>query len=189
MAFRILWHDGWPYPVTGHPFQYDAEEVHWFVQTRDGSWRQVVRRQAGTSLDDVWEELEPVVRDWLAVNVPSEAPDMPPMLVVEVALHPFSGRFESERVVLARTVSTSRGECYVELTTASVLPNISDPDPMRRSRNGEPGVFNVKFRTSDYPFGVHLQFDATEFLETVVQRYLQRHPNTTPISEPTESDQ
>ena len=81
MAFRILWHDGWPYPVTGHPFQYDTEEAHWFVQTRDGSWRRVVRREAGTSLDDVWEELELVVRDWLAVNVPREAPDLPETVV------------------------------------------------------------------------------------------------------------
>lgn len=189
MAFRILWHDGWPYPVTGHPFQYDAEEAHWFVQTRDGSWRQVVRRQAGASLDDVWDELEPVVRDWLAVNVPSEASDLRPMLVVEVALHPFLERFERERLVLARTVRTNRGECYVELTTASVLPNAPEPDPMRSARNREPAIFNVAFRTSDCPLGVHLQFDATEFLETVVQRYLRRHPAATPISEPTEPDQ
>lgn len=68
MAFRILWHEGWPYPVTGHPARHDEDASHWYVQTRDGTWHSVVRRAPGTALDDVWGELECTVRDWLSAR-------------------------------------------------------------------------------------------------------------------------
>ncbi len=176
MSFRILWHDGWPYPVTGHPFQYDVEEGHWFVQIRDGTWHQIVRRETGASLADAWDELEPAVRDWLAANVPREEHELPSKLVVEVALHPSAGGFEHERFVLARTVDTERGDLYVELTTVGPLPKLSQSHATRQTKNRDPALFNVTFRTTDHPLGVRLQFDATEFLETVVQRYLRRRP-------------
>jgi len=184
MAFRILWHDGWPYPVTGHPFHYGVEESHWYVQTRDGTWRPIVRRDTGSSLEKVWYELEPVVHDWLTANVPSGAHELPPMLVVEVALHPSAGTFGHERSLLARTVSTERGDCDAELATLSVPPGFSPPDAARHTQTRDPALFTVRFRTADHPRGVHLRFDATEFLETVVQRYLWHRPTDTPISQP-----
>lgn len=177
MAFRILWHDGWPYPVTGHPFRPDAEEAHWFLQTRDGTWRPIVRREAGATINHVWDALEPVVRDWLAVHVGSDSSELPPMLVVEAALHQVGRGLKGERCVLARTVNTDRGQCYVELTTASIPSAV-----IRHEENRDPALFNVTFRTTGQPLGVRLQFDATEFLETIVQRYLHHRPTETPIS-------
>lgn len=69
MAFRIVWYAGWPYPVTGQPTRHDEEAAHWYVQTRDGAWHPVAERQPGTSIEDVWEELEDKVRNWLTANV------------------------------------------------------------------------------------------------------------------------
>lgn len=63
-----FWYEGWPYPVTAHPTRHDQEASDWYVQTRDGTWYPVCSRAAGTRLEDVWEELEAVVREWLRAN-------------------------------------------------------------------------------------------------------------------------
>src|ERR1051326_478958 len=45
VTFRIVWYEGWPYPVTGHPRRADEESRHWHVQTRDGVWHPVMTRE------------------------------------------------------------------------------------------------------------------------------------------------
>jgi hypothetical protein len=183
VAFRIVWYEGWPYPVTGHPRRADEESSHWYVQTRDGVWHPVMNREPRTSLTDVWGALEGKVHDWLAANVVGQA-DLPPTLAVEVTLHPparGSGRLRS---VLAGIVNTERGQCYVELATVSRLPKPRVTDVIKHARNRRPAVFSVNFRTTNHPLGVHLQFEAADFLEAVVQQYLRRRPDELPIAQP-----
>src|SRR5213079_1397855 len=58
VAFRIVWYDVWPYPVTGHRRRPDEESSHWYVQTRDGVWHPMMQREPRTSLTDVWGALQ-----------------------------------------------------------------------------------------------------------------------------------
>ena len=185
MAFRILWHEGWPYPVTGHPSRHDEDASHWYVQTRDGTWHPVVGRAPGTTLDDVWEGLEATVRKWLAANEASSARESAPTLTVEVTLHPPAGGPRRLRAVLGGVVNTERGQCYVELATVARAPKHRAPDIVKNALNRDPAVLSVTFRTTDHPLGVHLHFDATDFLEAVVQQYLRLRPTELPMSGPT----
>jgi hypothetical protein len=68
VAFRILWHEGWPYPVTGDPFGPEPHQGSWFIQTRDGIWHAVVRRRQGESLDGLWPDIEIAMRGWLTAR-------------------------------------------------------------------------------------------------------------------------
>jgi hypothetical protein len=140
-------------------------------------------REPHTSLTDVWGELEGLVRDWLAANV-ADSGDLPPTLTVEVTLHPptrGSGRLRS---VLGGIVNTERGQCYVELATVSRLPKPRVTDVVKHAQNRQSAVFTVTFRTTNYPLGVHLQFEVADFLESVVQQYFRRRPNDLPIAQP-----
>ena len=183
MAFRILWHEGWPYPVTGHPTRHNEDASHWYVQTRDGTWHPVVRRPPGTTLDDVWAELEPAVRDWLTARAVSDARESPPALTVEVTLHSPASELRPVRPVLGGVVNTERGQCYVELAAVNRLPRRRAKDVVEHAHNREPAVFSVTFRTTDHPLGVHFQFDAADFLERVVQQYLRLRPAEVPIAQ------
>lgn len=187
MAFRIVWHEGWPYPVTGHPRRPDEESSHWYVQTRDGAWHSVMRREPRASLADVWGELEGRARDWLTANVSTYDP--PPTLTVEVTLHAPTAGSGRLRAVLGGIVNTERGQCYVELATVSRLPKSRARDVVRHARNREPAVFSVNFKTTNHPLGVHLQFEAADFLEAVVQQYLRRRPDELPIARPASGEQ
>ncbi|MFL5612462.1 MAG: hypothetical protein ACJ796_02240 [Gemmatimonadaceae bacterium] len=42
----------------------------------------------------------------------------------------------------------------------------------------------MSFRTTDHPLGIHLQFEAGDFLEAVVQQYLRLRPNELPMAQP-----
>ena len=183
MAFRIVWYEGWPYPVTGHPRQPDEQSSHWYVQTRDGVWHPVMKRVARSSLTDAWGALEGRVHDWLAANVASRG-DLPPTLTVEVTLHPPAPSSGRLRAVLGGIVNTEHGQCYVELATVSPLPKPRPADVMQHARNRHPTMFSVNFRTTEHPLGVHLQFEAGDFLEAVVQQYLRRRPNELPVAQP-----
>jgi hypothetical protein len=183
VAFRILWHEGWPHPVTGHPARHDQDASHWYVQTRDGMWHTVVRRAPGTTLDDVWGELEPTVRDWLTVRAASGARELPPTLTVEVTLHSPPSELRGVRPVLGGVVNTERGQCYVELAAVTRLPKRRAGEVVKHAQNRDPAVFTVSFRTTDQPLGVHLQFDATDFLEAVVRQYLRLRPTEVPIAQ------
>ena len=188
MAFRIVWHEGWPYPVTGHPNRHDEEASHWYVQTRDGTWHPVARRAPGTGLDEVWEELQHTVREWLTAKVARGAHLLPHTLTVEVRLHAFVGALERLRPVLGGIVNTERGQCYVELATVTRLPKPRTADVVRHAQDRHLAVFDVSFRTTDHPLGLHLQFNATDFLEAVVQQYLRLRPSDAPISQPRASN-
>jgi hypothetical protein len=184
VAFRILWHEGWPYPVTGHPSRHDEEASHWYVQTRDGSWHPVVRRVAGTALDDaVWEGLQVAVREWLIANARSDR-ELPPTLTVEVTLHPSPGGKQRVRPVLGGVVNTERGQCYVELATVTPLPKHSGGDVVQHAQNRDPALFSVTLRTTDQPAGVQLQFDAADLLEAVARQYFRLRPTEVPIAQP-----
>lgn len=143
----------------------------------------MMRREPRTSLTDVWGALEEQVRDWLATNVVSSG-ELPPTLSVEVTLHPPQRGSARLRSVLGGIVNTERGQCYVELAMVSRLPKSRARDVIQHARNRQPAVFSVNFRTTDHPVGVHLQFEAADFLEAVVQQYLRRRPNELPIAQP-----
>lgn len=184
MTFRILWHDGWPYPVTGHPVGPDEEADSWFVQTREGAWHAVVERRRGVSLDEVWPELEVAMRNWLTAHVSGVHGQPPPTLLVRIRLHAPASGLTQLRPVVGGIVDTQRGQCYVDLAEVTRLPGAGQENVAAQAENRQPAVFNVRFRTTDHPLGIHLQFDALDFLEAVVQEYLRRRPEDLPLARP-----
>lgn len=100
----------------------------------------------------------------------------PPTIYVEIELKPPGRGVYKVESLLGGVVNTERGQCFVELGTV-------EPAPQHESAP-QPVTLNVMFRTTDHPLGVHLQFDATNFLEEVVQEYLRERPTEVPIARP-----
>jgi len=126
-----------------------------------------------------------MLRQWLTANVASGAREGPLSLAVEVTLHPAPGGPIRLRHVLAGIVNTDRGPCYLELATVTRLPTREQPQPAPPAQKRDPAVISVTLRTTDHPLGVHLEFDATAFLEAVAREYFRRRPMEVPISQPT----
>jgi len=182
VAFRILWHDGWPYPVSGHPFGPHQHDDSWFIQTRDGVWHAVVRRRREVSLEEAWPDIEAAMRRWLTAAASAADDESPPKVSVQVRLRPPASGLAQLRPVLAGIVNTERGQCYVELETVTRLPRPRTKDVAKHAESRQSAVFNVSFRTTNHPQGVHFEFDAMDFLEAVVQEYLNRRPEELPLA-------
>lgn len=183
-VFRTLWHEGWPYPVTAHPFSPAPAENYWYVQTRDGTWHAVADREPGTMLPDVWPQLESVVRAWLSEHGSDVPVSSAPAFDVQVTLRPAPRSAQQLHPLIAAIVNTDRGQCYAQIATSSRLPRPSAEDVATHAANREPTQLIVTFRTTNAPAGVDLQFDTADFLEAVVQEYLRRHPGELPMARP-----
>lgn len=118
---------------------------------------------------------------WLEAHVSDVEESLPPFSVQLRLESPVSG-LSGLRPVVGGIVNTERGQCYVELVAVTQLPRARQRAVAEHAESRRPAVFNVRFRTTDYPEGIHLQFDAMDFLEAVVQEYLSRRPEELPLA-------
>lgn len=66
-TMRIIWFEGRAYPISSHPRGLDDPGTHWHVQTPDGEWHEIMRRNPGGNEDaEAWGAVMDTVLEWLA---------------------------------------------------------------------------------------------------------------------------